>query len=77
MDYFSILIALVCIITINAAIWVALAQKPHPHNSSHPEIQLIALNSMLKHSVEARSSTVKRPTPLNSTCLHLKPMWKP
>ena len=26
---------------------------------SHPEIQLIALNSVLKHSVEARSSTVK------------------
>ena len=33
MDYFSILIALMCVITLNAAIWVAFARKQHPHNN--------------------------------------------
>ena len=36
MDYLSALIALLCIVIINTALWVTFARKPHPHNNIVP-----------------------------------------
>ena len=34
MDYLSVLIALLCIVIINTALWVTFARKPLPHNKT-------------------------------------------
>ena len=34
MDYLSVSTALVCIVIVNTALWVAFARKPHPHNKT-------------------------------------------
>ena len=47
-------IALVCIVIINAAIWVALARKPHPHNNNRTKLARQEQLERSRKSITAR-----------------------